>query len=105
MKTKSSKTNIYAIKYLFEQGLSVEQISEEISLSTDAVQKIIESENIKRIEAPVKTAKDLMINETSVKGIKSVAIMTKEASMMMDNKAQSFTKTQPDTHIFKPFSK
>lgn len=100
---KLSKSSIYAIKYLFSQGLNAEQISAEINLSIDNIQGVIESENL--IKQPP-TAKDLMINQTAVKRTNSVSIMTKEASMMNDQSRAKFTsqKSSPD-HIFRPFNK
>jgi orotate phosphoribosyltransferase-like protein len=102
---KISKNNIYAIKYLFAQGLTVDQISAELNLTTDNIQSIIESEKL-IVQPP--TAKDLMINKTSVKKNNSVSIMTKEASMMNDhNRAKYTEQTQQakNSHIFNPFDK
>lgn len=101
--SKLSKSSIYAIKYLFSQGLNAEQISAEINLSVESIQSVIESENL--IKEPP-TAKDLMINQTAVKRTNSVAIMTKEASMMNDHDRAKFTSQKNSTeHIFRPFSK
>lgn len=101
--SKLSKSSIYAIKYLFSQGLTAEQISSEINLSVDNIQSVIESENLVK-EPP--TAKDLMINQTAVKRTNSVAIMTKEASMMNDHNRTKFSSQKNSTeHIFRPFNK
>ncbi|NBX73263.1 MAG: hypothetical protein EBQ89_03075 [Alphaproteobacteria bacterium] len=102
---KISKNNIYAIKYLFSQNFTLEQIAAETNLSIDSIQAIVESENlIKTNQQP--TAKDLMINKTAVKKNNTVAIMTQEASMMNDHNKTKLSHLQksPD-HIFKPFNK
>jgi orotate phosphoribosyltransferase-like protein len=100
---KISKNNIYAIKYLFGQGLTPEQMSDELNLTVENIQSIIESENLK-IATP--TAKDLMINKTANKNTNSVSIMTKEASMMNDhNRSKIAGKKETPGHIFNPFKK
>lgn len=102
---KVSKNNIYAIKYLFSQNFTVEQIAAETNLSVDSVQSIIESENLIKIN-PQPTAKDLMITKTAVKKNNTVAIMTQEASMMNDhNRAKLSSSQKSPDHIFKPFNK
>lgn len=103
MKNKISKSNIYAIKYLLDKGFRVDEISSEINLTTEHIEKIIESEGLANKEAAIKKPKDLMINETAVKRNKTVSIMTKEASMQLDHKTPSLKTHQSDTHIFKPF--
>lgn len=104
MMSKVSKNNIYAIKYLFGQGLDAEQISAETKITVNAVQSIIESENLTRPGPP--TAKDLMINKTAVKKTNSVAVMTQEASMVNDHNRTKHTQSTKNTdHIFKPFKK
>lgn len=101
---KLSKSSIYAIKYLFTQGLNAEQISQEINLSIDNINAIIESEGLVQ-QSP--SAKDLMINKTAVKRTNSVSIMTQEASMMNDHNRTKYSQNTPSKpeHIFKPFEK
>jgi orotate phosphoribosyltransferase-like protein len=100
---KISKNNVYAIKYLFIQGLNAEQMSDELNLSVENIQSVIESENLK-ITTP--SAKDLMINKTAVKKTNSVSIMTQEASMMNDhNRSKIDHKKEAPSHIFNPFKK
>jgi orotate phosphoribosyltransferase-like protein len=100
---KISKNNIYAIKYLFNQGLTSEQISIELNLTVENIQSVIESENLK-IKTP--TAKDLMINKTAVKKTNSVSIMTQEASMVNDHNRSKYSQTtEKPNHIFNPFAK
>lgn len=100
---KISKNNIYAIKYLVSQGLNSEQIANELGLSSENIQSIIESENL--IPKPP-SAKDLMINKTAVKKTNSVSIMTQEASMMNDHNRSKMNSTkETPNHIFNPFKK
>ena len=99
---KLSKSNVYAIRYLHSQGLDVNQISSEINLSVDKIQSIIDT--IPSPEAP--NVKDLMITKTAVKNNNTVAVMTKEASMMNDhNRTKNSNTKQSLDHIFKPFKK
>lgn len=102
---KISKNNIYAIKYLFSQNFTTEQIASETNLSVESVQSVIESENLIKVNQQP-TAKDLMITKTAVKKNNTVAIMTQEASMMNDHNRSKLSNPQktPD-HIFKPFTK
>lgn len=100
---KLSKSSVYAIKYLFSQGLNAEQISTEINLSIENIQAVIDAEGLVPQQP---TAKDLMINKTSVKRTNSVAIMTQEASMMNDHNRTKFdSQKNSNDHIFKPFNK
>jgi DNA-binding transcriptional regulator GbsR (MarR family) len=102
---KLSKNSIYAIKYLFSQGMSADKISEETGLSINNVSIIIEEE-IKSKTETKQTAKDLMINETAVKRTNSVSIMTKEASMINDHdRTKNKHKQDSSQHIFNPFKK
>jgi hypothetical protein len=104
---KVSKNNIYAIKYLFAQNLTVDQIASEVNLSIDSVQTVIDSENLSPpIPPPPPSPKDLMITKTAVKKNNTVAIMTQEASMMNDhNRAKLSSSHKSPDHIFKPFNK
>lgn len=102
---KLSKSSVYAIKYLHAQGLKPEQISSEINLSLEKIQSVIDTIPVVA-PAELPNAKDLMITKTSVKNNNSVAIMTKEASMMVDHaKTKHQQDTKPTTHIFQPFRK
>lgn len=104
--SKLSKSNVYAIKYLHDRGLNAEQISTEINLSIDKIQEIIDT--IATSAPP--NAKDLMITKTAVKNNNTVAVMTKEASMMNDHNRTKNTNQnngiqKSTSHIFKPFKK
>lgn len=101
--SKVSKNNIYAIKHLVSQGLSSEQIAKELNLNLSNVESIIVSENL---IPKTPSAKDLMINKTSVKKTNNVSIMTQEASMANDhNRAKYQTDSTKSEHIFNPLHK
>lgn len=78
----------YAVYYLSDNGYSVAKIAKELNIKNKDIKDILSSRdtkntNIKTTSSPV-NSKDLMINETSVKGTKSVSIMTKAASEVND---------------------
>lgn len=86
----SDVTTKYSVLYLHGVGRPVPSIAKELGLSQKEVKDIIKSETdeqkndkIKTTSAPV-NSKDLMITQTSAKGTKSVAIMTKAASEVND---------------------
>lgn len=108
MKTDNQK--LYAIYYLSDTGLTPAKISKELSLSTKEVKDILSERNppkkdtIRTTSSPV-NSKNLMITETSVKGNKTVAIMTKEASEVNDEFKKKIPSTQSRTAknaIFRP---
>lgn len=109
----SDTSNTYAIYYLCDQGLEPKNIAKKLGLTTKIVREIISSrqsdrnENIKTTSAKV-TSKDLMIRETSVKGTKSVAIMTKAASEVNDEFKKNLNSTISRTaknSIYRPNKK
>jgi predicted transcriptional regulator len=87
--TKLDTTIKYSILYLQSLGKSVKDIAKELNISQADVKSTIE-QNTNKSESKIKTtsapvnSKDLMITETSAKGTKSVAIMTKAASEVND---------------------
>lgn len=86
---KLSKSNQYAISWLFSQNNSVEDISKELDISIESINAYIEkNENTIKNPIPIKSgpvsSKDLMIRHTRDKKTNSVAIMTKEASEKND---------------------
>lgn len=106
---KLSKSTCYAINWLYANGKSIEEISDELDIKTDNITKYIEKNNIQNsIEIanksePVKS-KNLMIRHTAEKKTNNVSIMTKEASTFNDsqrskviNGAKNLTQC-----IFKP---
>lgn len=97
---KLTKTQEYAILYLLSQKKEVPEIISELKISEDNILKFIEkhtqvnaSKKLKVKSAKV-TSKDLMINTTTVKGTKSVSIMTKEASQINDDFKKQLGPTQ-----------
>jgi len=86
----SNNQQTYAVYYLADAGNTAAKIAKELNLTAKEVKTILSSreENkpnnqIKTTSAPV-NSKNLMITETSVKGTKNVAIMTKAASEVND---------------------
>jgi hypothetical protein len=101
---RRNKKQEYAILWLHSQNTKPSEIADELNIPIDKVESAI------RINSePVQTkksskSKDLMINKTSSKGSKSVAIMTGEASALNDElKKKQHTKVK-DTqeYIHKP---
>lgn len=92
---KLNKSQEYAVLYLMTQGKTEQDIVHELKISQESLKAFVEKNNkaqkkseskIKTTTSPAKlTSKDLMINTTSVKGTKSVSIMTKEASQVNDD--------------------
>lgn len=86
-----SNQKTYAVYYLSDQGYGLAKIAKELSLDTKDVKDIITqrknepkpNDKIKTTSEPI-NSKNLMITETSVKGTKNVAIMTKAASEVND---------------------
>lgn len=89
MKKKLEKTDIYAIYHLMDNGQDAKSIAKELSIGIKLVKDTIsarpeiKNDKIKTKSSKV-SSKDMMIMETSVKGNRSVAIMTKEASQIND---------------------
>lgn len=108
---KLSKSTSYAINWLYSNGSSIDQIGEELNITTDSVKTYIEKNNIQQTSAlatksaPVKSSKDLMITHTKNKNTNNVAIMTKEASEFNDHakkKLNSKLSNKKQGYIFKP---
>lgn len=105
--SKINKTQIYAIRWLASQGTSQEKIASELDLNIEQVLSTIEKygahqeTSVETKKSPAKVSS--MINETSGKKTKNVAIMTKEASEQHDAMRH---KTQPKNNnqnaIFRP---
>jgi|688.fasta_scaffold208402_4 hypothetical protein len=80
-----SKANKYAILWLKSQGKSADTIQKELDVTLKQIESVEPlSENTESKSSTKKTSKDFMIHETANR-IKSVAIMTKEASSMNDD--------------------
>ena len=105
---KLNKTQSYAIQYLLTQDKNALDISTELKLPVDIVQKYVEKNQIasKENNIPATTSKvtasDLMIRHTRDKKTNSVAIMTKEASELADASKQNNTLKQNSDHIYRP---
>lgn len=91
-----NKTETYAVYHLADSGVQPKDIAKELGITTKQVKDILKAKmdtekpknNIKTTSSKV-NSKDLMIRETSAKGTKSVAIMTKAASEINDQFRQS----------------
>jgi len=109
---KLNKTQIYAIQWLNSQGKSIENISKELNITEKQVGSTIEKQASTgpTVDIPVTTSKvgkypNLMINQTSAKKNKSVAIMTKEASELHDAaRSKMVSNKQNMKGIFRPNS-
>jgi hypothetical protein len=107
---KLSKLHIYSIQWLNSQGHSIDQISDELDISSKQVSSALEKVASvgDKASIPVTTSKvgnypNLMINQTSAKKSKSVAIMTKEASEQHDAARSKLVSNSNKTKgIFRP---
>jgi transposase len=107
---KLSKSNTYAVHWLNSQGQSIEQIAKELGITTKQVSSVIEKQASAGSDTniPVATSKvgkypNLMINQTSAKKSKSVAIMTKEASEVHDAaRSKLVPKNKEMKGVFRP---
>ena len=110
--TIMSENNIkYAVYYLNDQNTSVDDIAKELSITAKRVKNILAKKEKPVSEKPETTKtikpKDLIINETSGKKTKNVAIMTQSASMIADEIKKNLTATtrsdrMDGTTIFRP---
>jgi len=95
---KISKAKEYAIIYLSQNNLSVEQIAKELAISVSSVQEVVDKHPI---ENKVPTLKEKsIINKTVSKSHSGVAILTQEGSAIGD----TIKSGPPPTtnRIFKP---
>jgi hypothetical protein len=112
--SRLNKTQSYAILWMNSQGISVDQISKELTLTEKQINSVLEK-NGQTPDASIKTktssvapkeskTKSLMITESLSKKAK-VAIMTKEASSLNDElkkQAPNVSTTKRDKGIFRP---
>jgi len=102
--SKLSKSNFYAIQWLNSQGKTSEDIAKELKLSISQVEKNI-VQTPQEITSPKKiTPKNLMVTQTSGKGTNTVAIMTKEASQLVDELKKNHVSPKSSVGIFRPKS-
>ena len=105
---KLNKIQSYAIQYLLSQSRTPLDISTELKLPLETVQKYVEKHQIASTDNNIPattskvTASDLMIRHTRDKKINNVAIMTKEASEVTDAARTNTTPKQDPNHIYKP---
>jgi|688.fasta_scaffold379737_3 hypothetical protein len=106
---KLSNTQKYAILYLHNtEKKSIKQISDELKISKNTVNSIVENNKepeIPQINKEDKTKK-VMIRETAGKKINSVSIMTQAGSQITDEHLKNMGNYQKDTsgYIFRPRS-
>lgn len=109
----SDFTTECAVYYLTDNGLEAKQISKKLGIPIKITREIIKNRTQEK-NANVKTtsakanSQDLMIRETSAKGIKSVAIMTKAASEVNDEFKRQLSSTISRTaknSIYRPNNK
>lgn len=108
--SKITKLHKYSVHWLIHQGWDTKDISKELKLTTDQINKILdvkvektESQSSEIVSQKITPAKDLMITHTSGKKINSVAIMTKEASEIGDtNRNTSKMSDKTLKGIFRP---
>ncbi len=91
-----SKQKECAVYYLSDNGESNANIAKILGIKAKEIKDILANRNkqspaIKTTSAPT-NSKNLMITETSVKGTKNVAIMTKAASEVNDSFRQNLDK-------------
>lgn len=103
---KLSKSNIYAIKWLSGQGMSVTDIANELKLSESQVSNNITTQEppATQSESTTPSPKNLMITQTSGKGTNTVAIMTKQASELGDELKKKHEPPKSNKGIFRPRS-
>lgn len=99
---KLSKSNVYAILWLNSQNKTIDEIASELNLSVGQVQTHVP--NPQEVSENKPNSKNLMITQTSGKGTNSVAIMTKEASEMVDTIKKNHIAPKSTTGIFRPRS-
>lgn len=105
-----SKSNIYAIQWLNSQNLNDQEIAHELGLTekqvSNTLKKVSQTPSEPETQATTMSrSRQLMINQTAGKKTNSVAIMTKEASMVNDSmkdKMHNTTKPNTDHYIFRP---
>jgi hypothetical protein len=101
---KLSKVNKYAILWLSHTGEGVDKISAELGVSEKQINEVLAT-SVKTETAPTPNPKNLMITHTSGKKLNNVAIMTKDASAVVDatrKQAESSLGRNQEKNIFRP---
>lgn len=101
---KLSKTKEYAIKYLHVQNNSASNISLELKIPLNQVEKVLSDIKPKIANTKGDRTKDLMIRQTSAKKQNTVSIMTESAAQLSDEflKNMDSNKKNTQSYIFKP---
>lgn len=109
---KLSKIKIYAIKWLASQDYSIKEISDDINITQEQIKTVLEEENNSNNKTSEhqnnSIGKNLMITHTAGKKINNVAIMTKDASSVVDSVKQSSANNnamQYSKNIYRPKKK
>jgi hypothetical protein len=107
--SRLSKSNLYAINWLYQEGKSSEFIAGELNLNIEQVNSAIEKaqinnkNSVKTGSEPVSQPPNMMINKTAGKGNSGVSIMTKEASEKHDAmRGRTSGKPNREDVIFRP---
>jgi len=100
--TKISNIKKYAAQWLKHTGFSNEDIAKEIKISSSDIQQIFDEYEQSALDSK---STNLMITHTAGKKINSVAIMTKEASELVDTARNKVSPTRDQKGIFRPKQK
>lgn len=98
MSFKISKAKEYAIIYLNEQGKSVDDIAEELSVAVSSVQSVIDQNPVPNKVLTLKEKS--IINRTASNKEEGIAILTQEGSAVGDTIKSGSPPTKD--RIFKP---
>jgi len=99
---KISKINEYAARYLYEViGMEIKNISEEINISVETLESILENSQPPNQNIKTKSSKtNSFIRETAVKGTKNVTIMTEAASQL--NAGNKSNNSKFESSVYRP---
>lgn len=100
--TKISNIKKYAAHWLKHNGFNNEDIAKEIKIPVSDIKEIFEEHEK---SASSSKSKNLMITHTAGKKVNSVAIMTKEASELVDANRNNITANREQKGIFRPKQK
>lgn len=109
--SRLNKTQIYAIRWLYSNNKTPENIAVELNLNIDQVNRSIEKFSASDKQPNIKTqsekatnkSESSMIRETSGKKTNSVSIMTKDASAQGDEfRKKTISKPDSSGFIYRP---
>jgi len=101
MLKKITQLHEYAIRWLNHTGLSNTDISKQLNIDLESINRLIQLDT-DAAHTPKSKAKNLMITHTSGKKINSVAIMTQEASEICDAAKKAAPTVNNNKGIFRP---